>query len=282
MTENSDSASAPVADTNAAGEPVVQITDDGALRRITLNRPEAHNSLNRPLRKQLIAAFTEAKEAAERGEVRAVVLRAEGGAFCSGQDLKEQLSDMRSEDRDLNLKKVTHEYNPMISALSSIPVPVIAAIHGPAAGAGWGVAMACDFRVMSEDAFFKGAFSNVGLCADSSLSTTLVHAVGRAKALELLLLDEKIPAPYANELGLITKMVPAAEVEDTATSLASRFATGPSAAFAEIKALVKDTDAIDEAGVGEAGAQLRLMHTADHSEAIHAFLEKRQPHFTGK
>lgn len=274
--------SSPAAETNAAGEPLVTIDDDGALRQITLNRPEAHNSLNRPLRKQLIAAFTETKQAAERGEVRAVILRAEGGAFCSGQDLKEQLADMRSEDKNLNLKKVTHEYNPMIAALAGIPVPVIAAIHGPAAGAGWGVAMACDFRVMSQEAFFKGAFSHVGLCADSSLSATLVQAVGQAKALELLLLDEKIPATYARELGLVTQVVAADEVEQAAMALASRFAAGPTAAFREIKALVKDTSSIAAAGDAEAAAQARLLHTADHAEAIQAFLEKRQPQFSGR
>ena len=143
---------------------LVEISDADGVRTITVNRPDAYNSLNRDLRLALIDAFTAAAaDAATGGPVRTVVLQAAGKAFCSGQDLKEQLVDARE---GTGSNKVVEEYNPMMAALLSIPVPVIAAVQGPAAGAGWGIAMACDFRVMSSTASFKGAFSGAGLASD--------------------------------------------------------------------------------------------------------------------
>ena len=181
---------------------LVEISDADGVRTITVNRPDAYNSLNRGLRLALIDAFTTAGEdAATGGPVRTVVLQAEGKAFCSGQDLKEQLADARE---GTGSNKVVEEYNPMMAALLSIPVPVIAAVQGPAAGAGWGIAMACDFRVMSSAASFKGAFSGVGLASDCGLSRSLTDTVGQTRALELLLFDEKIPAEKAAALGIVT------------------------------------------------------------------------------
>ena len=142
---------------------VVETTTDEGVRTITINRPNAHNSLNAELRLALRDAFLAAAAACEDPDhhkrVRAVLLRAEGPAFCAGQDLKEQLQDTKA---GTGKNKVVDEYNPMIAALLSIPVPVIAAIQGPAAGAGWGIAMACDFRIMSEAASFKGVFTGRG------------------------------------------------------------------------------------------------------------------------
>lgn len=261
-------------------EELVLVEDRQGVRFITINRPSAHNSLDRPLRAALLAAFTDATSAAEANNIRSVVVRAAGQAFCSGQDLKEQLLDMQKYPENLKTK-VTHEYNPMVAALAGIPVPVIAAIQGPAAGAGWGLAMACDFRIMSEQAVFKGAFTGVGLAADSALSTTLVHSVGRAQALQLLLLDEKIPAAEAEKLGLVTQVVPAEEVDHTAAALATRLAAGPTASYKEMKSLVKQVDVINAAADAEAGAQERLSKTQDHLEAIQAFIEKRTPNFKG-
>ncbi|OOD30820.1 enoyl-CoA hydratase [Corynebacterium jeikeium] len=260
---------------------MVQVSTVGAVRYITLNRTGAYNSLNQELRLALIEAFRNAqKDSEELGSaVRAVVLRANGKAFCSGQDLKEQLRDTQNRT---GMEKVVEEYNPMTELLAGISVPTIAAIQGPAAGAGWGLAMACDFRVMSTAASFKGAFTGVGLAADSGLSQTLVDCVGRAKALQLLLLDRKVPAEEAAELGLVEQLVEPADLEATVEKLANNFAAGPTAAYKEMKALVKNTAAISDAAAAEAEAQLRLFNTADHSEAVAAFLGKRPPQFKGE
>lgn len=279
-TANTANSSNTAAASTTAGD-IVQVSTVGAVRYITLNRTEAYNSLNQELRLALIEAFRNAqKDSEELGSaVRAVVLRANGKAFCSGQDLKEQLRDTQNRT---GMEKVVEEYNPMTELLAGISVPTIAAIQGPAAGAGWGLAMACDFRVMSTAASFKGAFTGVGLAADSGLSQTLVDCVGRAKALQLLLLDRKVPAQEAAELGLVEQLVEPAELEATVEKLANNFAAGPTAAYKEMKALVKNTAAISDAAAAEAEAQLRLFNTADHSEAVAAFLGKRPPQFKGE
>jgi 2-(1,2-epoxy-1,2-dihydrophenyl)acetyl-CoA isomerase len=259
---------------------LVDIRDAAGVRTITINRPDAYNSLNRELRLALIDAFSDAAAASTAGgPVRVVVLAAAGKAFCSGQDLKEQLRDARE---GTGTGKVVEEYNPMMAALLSIPVPVIAAVQGPAAGAGWGIAMACDFRVVSSAASFKGAFSGVGLASDSGLSQSLTDAVGQARALELLLFDEKIPAARAAELGFVTSVVEPAELADAVEGLAQRFATGPTASYREIKALVRDEAAVNTRADEEGEAQRRLFTTADHTEAMAAFLEKRAPQFRGE
>lgn len=279
-TANTANSPSTAAASTTAGD-IVQVAAVGAVRYITLNRTEAYNSLNQELRLALIEAFRNAqKDSEEPGSaVRAVVLRANGKAFCSGQDLKEQLRDTQNRT---GMEKVVEEYNPMVELLAGISVPTIAALQGPAAGAGWGLAMACDFRVMSMAASFKGAFTGVGLAADSGLSKTLVDCVGRAKALQLLLMDRKVPAEEAFELGLVENLVEPAELEAATEKLATSFAGGPTAAYKEMKALVKNAVAINEAAAAEAEAQLRLFNTADHSEAVAAFVGKRPPQFKGE
>ncbi|MEY8564956.1 enoyl-CoA hydratase-related protein [Corynebacteriaceae bacterium 7-707] len=259
---------------------LVDITTGDGIRTITVNRPDAHNSLNRDLRLELKDAFAAAAaDSSPDGSVRAVVLRATGKAFCAGQDLREQLEESRS---GVDTDKVVTEYNPMMDALLSIPVPVVAAVQGAAAGAGWGIAMACDLRVASSTAVFKGAFSGVGLASDCGLSRSLADAVGQTRALELLLLDEPVSAARAGDLGIVTTVVDPEELEDTVSRLAARFATGPTGSYREIKALVRDTRAVSDRAGEEADAQARLFRTADHLEAVQAFVEKREPRFLGK
>ncbi|WP_295646936.1 enoyl-CoA hydratase/isomerase family protein [uncultured Corynebacterium sp.] len=261
-------------------------THDG-VRTITINRPDAYNSLNQELRLALRDAFAaaaadagapRARQDGETPAVRAVILRAEGKAFCSGQDLKEQLAHMKS---GAGMDKVVNEYNPMMAALLSIPVPVIAEIAGPAAGAGWALAMACDLRFMSTAASFKAAFTGVGLAADSGLSESLVQRLGRSKALELLLLDEKISADKAQQLDLVAGVVKPEELHTVVSTVASKFAKGPTAAYKEMKQLVSRPHGVEEAAAAEAKAQERLAETADHLEAITAFVEKRPANYRG-
>ena len=252
------------------------------VRTITISRADAHNSLNSVLRRELRAAFESAAadcstDVPVADRVRAVVLTADGAAFCTGQDLREQLADMKA---GTGQDKVTGEYNPMVKALLSIPVPVIAAVNGPAAGAGWAIAMACDFRIVADTASFKGAFTGVGLASDCGLSRSLADTVGATRALEMLLTDEKIPAAEATDF--VTEVVPAGELAERVGGLARRLAAGPTASYREIKALVKDPEAVLAAADREAAAQERLSRTADHREAIEAFLAKRAPQFTGE
>lgn len=262
-------------------EQLVLVEDTQGVRTITINRPDSFNSLNKDLRIALKQAFEEAAEEASKdgSEVRAVVLKASGKAFCSGQDLKEQLTDSKN---GTGVEKVVEEYNPMIAALLAIPVPTIAAIQGPSAGAGWGIAMACDFRIMSSAASFKGAFTGVGLTADSGLSQSLVDTVGRARALQILLLDQKVTAEQALEWELVLQIVDPDVLDDTAAAFAQGLASGPTVAYKETKALVKRGEKINKAAAAEANAQARLFRTADHLEAVGAFLEKRAPNFKGK
>ena len=266
---------------------LVRVSTEDGVRTITINRPEAFNSLNQELRLELRQAFTAAAKdagAPRAGEdrdtptVRAVVVRAEGKAFCAGQDLQEQLAHMQA---GAGMDKVVNEYNPMMAALLSIPVPVIAEIAGPAAGAGWGIAMACDLRYVSTQASFKAAFTGVGLAADSGLSETLVQRLGRSKALEVLLLDEKIGAAQAQQLGLVTDVVAPEALSQTVAGVASKLAKGPTAAYKEMKQLVARADEVKRAAGIEAEAQQRLAKTADHLEAITAFVEKRTAQYRG-
>lgn len=266
---------------------VVRVTTEDGVRTITINRPEAFNSLNRELRLELLQAFTSAANDAgairagedrDTPEVRAVVLRAEGKAFCAGQDLQEQLAHMQA---GTGMGKVVNEYNPMMAALLSIPVPVIAEIAGPAAGAGWGIAMACDFRYVSTQASFKAAFTGVGLAADSGLSATLVQRLGRSRTLEVLLLDDKLDADRAQELGLVTEVVAPEELAPAVADVASKLAKGPTAAYKEMKQLIARPTEIERAAEAEAEAQERLAKTADHLEAITAFVEKRRANYRG-
>lgn len=260
---------------------LVYVADANGVRTITINRPDAFNSLNRDLRLALLDAFQQAVKDSEQpgSAVRAVVVAANGKAFCSGQDLKEQLQDTKA---GTGTEKVVEEYNPMVAALLEIPVPTIAVIQGPAAGAGWGIAMACDFRIMSSAASFKGAFTGVGLAADSGLSQTLVDTVGRARALQLLLMDQKIEAEEALHLHLVQSVVDPTELKAAVSQFAGRLAQGPTASYKEMKALVKRADDVNKAAAEEAKAQDRLFHTEDHVEAVNAFLDKRAPNFQGK
>ncbi|MDO5030397.1 MAG: enoyl-CoA hydratase-related protein [Corynebacterium sp.] len=243
---------------------------DGVLA-ITIDRPEAYNSLDKAIRLELKEAF----ERAQDPEVRAVVLMGGPKAFCTGQDLKEHVADLQA---GAGMGKVVEEYNPMVAALTAIDVPIIAAVEGAAAGAGWSLALHCDFRIAGPKASFKAAFPSIGLATDCGMSALLPRMVSDAKARELLFFDKKVLADEALDLGLVTEVV--ADPVARARELATQFASGPTMAFKEIKALLRrDTLAAADA---EADAQARLAVSADHKEAVAAFLEKRPPRFEGK
>jgi 2-(1,2-epoxy-1,2-dihydrophenyl)acetyl-CoA isomerase len=246
---------------------------------ITLARPDAMNSLT-------AEAKTELREAVERASgdsaVRSVILTGSGRAFCVGQDLREHAANL-DEGRGLGSTLEEH-YEPITLGLARMPKPVVAAVGGAAAGAGFSFALACDFRIASEKASFATAFTNIGLIPDSGMSWTLQRLVGRAKALELLLLAERVRAPEALALGLVTAVVPPEELEEKARDLAVRLAAGPTRAYAAVKAAV---DHAASAGLAsalaeEARLQKACAATADHVNATKAFLSKEKPVFEGR
>ncbi|TLS38098.1 enoyl-CoA hydratase-related protein [Pseudalkalibacillus caeni] len=242
---------------------------------LTLNRPEKLNAFTEQLNKEI----TDAAKQAERDEnVRCVLITGAGRAFCSGEDLAGVNEQM---DHAEVLRK---RYNPMVKKLASIEKPVVAAVNGVAAGAGMSLALACDFRLAKENASFVEAFIHVGLVPDSGNLYYLPRIVGHAKALELAVLGEKIKAPQAKELGLVTEVYTEEEWDEKVAAFAERLASMPTKAIGLIKRYLQkswDSD-LDEVLEMEAGAQKTAGLTADHHEGIQAFLEKRRPVFQGK
>jgi 2-(1,2-epoxy-1,2-dihydrophenyl)acetyl-CoA isomerase len=252
------------------------VTDEVAT--ITLNRPEALNSLTVAMKVALLAVLQQARV---DDNVRAVVLTGAGRGFCVGQDLKEHQAGL--EAGDTALSTVTQHYNPIIEAIASLPNPGIAAVNGPAAGAGASLAFACDIRIAADDASFLMAFARVGLGPDSGSSWTLQRLVGAGRATAMLMLAEPVAAPQALEMGLVSAVVPAADLQSIVDALATKLAAGPTTAYGAIKDTIAYAAAhsLSESLMREAEAQSRCGATADHANAVAAFLAKQPPAFTG-
>lgn len=241
---------------------------------ITLNRPEALNALDGEAKTGLLAAL---KRAAVDPGVRAVVLTGAGRSFCAGQDLRERL-DPAASPLD---EEVRDRYNPLIWAIRALPQPSIAAVNGAAAGAGVGLALACDLRIAADDARFVLAFGRLGLVPDSGTSWLLPRVVGAGRAAELLLVGDPLDAASAERIGLVNRVVPAAQLLDEAHALAVRLAGGSPLAMALTKQLLADAaDAtLDDALAAEAEFQGRAGRSPGHAEGLAAFVEKRPPSF---
>lgn len=260
-----------------AGEPVLLTREEG-VAVLTLNRPAARNALDTPLKETLLALLRELHDDAA---VRAVVLTGAGAGFCVGQDLREHAGLLRSGEA---LDTVTLHYNPIVEALAALPKPVIAAVNGAAAGAGFGLACACDLRLAADDAIFLTAFAGIGLSADSGLSFTLPRLVGAARATALLLLSEPVSAEQALAMGLVSAVTPPESLLPAALELAGRLAAGPTRAYAAIKqaVLFSATNGLHESLGREALLQRQLGGTQDHQQAVEAFLAKQPPRFSGR
>ena len=285
---------------------------DGAVATITLNRPQARNALTAELKTALLGAL---RQAASSPQVRAVLITGAGRAFCAGQDLREHAELLEAAGQDeaapaagaptsgapaartpaagltaeplgapAPLDTVREHYNPLVLAIRSMPKPVIAAVNGVAAGAGAGLAFACDFRIAAQGASFLMAFARVGLAADTGVSWTLPRLAGAGRAAELLMLAEPIRAAQALELGLVTQVVADADLPSATGALAARLAAGPTAAYAGIKEQLNYAAAhgLAEALDKEAEVQAALGRTADHRAATLAFIRKQEPSFLGK
>jgi 2-(1,2-epoxy-1,2-dihydrophenyl)acetyl-CoA isomerase len=252
----------------------------GAVATITLNRPDSMNSMTVETKVALNEAV---RSVASDDRVRALVLTGTGRAFCVGQDLREHAALLDSGD-PAPLATVKEHYNPLVTALASLPFPTIAAINGTAAGAGLGIACALDLRVGAAGARLTTAFAGIGLTADSGLSWTLPRLVGAGRAAALLLLAEPFTTEQALEMGLLNMVVPPEQVLPVATELATRLAAGPTAAYACIKESVAfgADSTLLEALAKEDELQTRAGQTSDHANAVKSFLAKEIPTFEGR
>lgn len=241
---------------------------------LTLNRPEAINALTTEMLRELSKAL---KEAAAP-EVRVVVLRGAGRGFCSGQDLRE------FEGQRISYKNHLRNYRSVVEGLAGLEKPVIAAIHGAAAGAGLSLALACDLRIASTDAVLTTGFSRIGLIPDAGMNYHLPRMVGYARAFELEVLSERLKAEEALALGLVNRVVSAESFAEEVARLAGELALGPTKTYGLIKrALRRSAGAsLEEMLEYEALLQEVAGRTEDHQEGVLAFYEKRPPRFQGR
>ncbi len=243
---------------------------------LTLDRPDALNALNTTLKNDLLAAV---KAVGRDRAVRVVVLTGAGRAFCSGQDLRE-----RSEGAPSLAVELRERYNPLILAIRRLEKPVIAAVNGVAAGAGASIAFACDIRIAAEEASFLLAFGRVGLIPDSGATWFLPRLIGPARAAEMMLTTDPLPAAEAERLGLVSRVVAADALMPDVQTLAARLAQGaPRALGLAKRALNRSLEVgLEDALAYEASLQGIAGRTADHAEGVAAFLEKRRPRFQGE
>jgi len=246
---------------------------------ITLNRPDVYNAFNEAMKEELNDALREAEKDAN---VRCIVIRGAGDkAFCSGQDLKEHSDKGTKRSLKESLEK---SYNPIVRRMRSTEKPIIGMINGVAAGAGMSIALACDMRIMAESAKLIEVFIRIALVPDTGSHWFLPRLVGMAKAFEYAALGNDIGAAEAERVGLVNKVVPAAELEKATMEIAEKLANAPTKSIGLIKrtlnkALSSDLDSLLDY---ETYIQEIASLTEDHKEGVQAFLEKRPAQFKGK
>jgi 2-(1,2-epoxy-1,2-dihydrophenyl)acetyl-CoA isomerase len=248
--------------------------------RITLNRPDAMNAWDKQLGIDLLAAV---ERAAGDDAVRAVVITGAGRAFSAGADLKAGFDP--TPDGHPDVRSALHErYHPIITGVREMPKPVIAAVNGAAAGIGCSLALACDLVVARESAYFLLAFVNIGLVPDGGSSLLVPERVGFARALEMSMLGERIPAAKALEWGLVNRVTADDELEPAVDELAARLAAGPTRAYAGIKRQLNAWAfaRMEQQLALEAEIQQEQAASGDFQEGVRAFVEKRTAAFTGR
>ena len=249
--------------------------DPGAIITITLARPDSLNALNATMVDELRAAV----EAAGASGARCLLLTGEGRGFSSGADLVS--GGGLPEDVGLALEK---HFNPLVEAIFALPIPVVAAVNGPAAGAGCSLALCADIVVAARSAYFLQAFVNVGLIPDAGANWLLPRLVGRARAMEMMMLGERVTAETALAWGLVNRIVDDADLTAEARGIADRLASGPTVALGLIRRIARDADTstLGEILATERAAQRGAGETTDFKSAVMAFLQKRTPSFEGR
>ena len=250
-----------------------EIVDNIAI--ITLNRPDVMNALNTQMRAEITHAVTESGKAA-----RVVVLTGAGRAFCSGQDL-----GAGANPADIDLERtLKDEYVPMLEAITKCPVPTIAAVNGPAAGAGANLALAADVVIGAESAYFLQAFTRIGLIPDAGGTYILPRQMGMAKSMGAALFAEKISAQDASAMGMIWESVSDAKFDNHWQRRAAQLAAGPTITYGHVKTAIRRSFENSEAQQLDLEARLQgdCGRTRDFKEGVTAFLDKRTPKFEGR
>lgn len=251
----------------------VQYATDGMVGIVTINRPDAMNSFNSELRRELAEALG---KAADDASVRAVVLTSEGRSFSAGADLNEINDDIES--------VLQKEYRPCFELIIGMEKPVIAAVGGSAAGIGMSLALACDLLIMGESAFLLSPFTTISLVPDGGLNWNLVRQLGYRRAFQLSVESERIPAERCVELGLANRTAPDDSLVDEAVAWAGSIAERAPLSLAATKKAMRAAMSASWAETFdiEAPLQQKLRHSADCEEGVRAFFEKRKPRFKGK
>ncbi len=252
---------------------------NAGIARLTLNRPDKLNSFNT----QMHGEIRQALSTLPASGARVLILTGAGRGFCAGQDLGDRAVAPGSQGVDLG-ESIDKNYNPLVLALQNLPMPVIAAVNGVAAGAGANIALACDLVIAARSAVFVQAFAKLGLMPDSGGTWFLPRLVGDARALGLTLLGNKLPAEQAAAWGMIWQCVDDAELSATVDGLARQFAIAPTRGLAATKAAIRRswqrtlTEQLDV----ERDMQRELGRSSDYAEGVAAFVEKRTARFTGR
>lgn len=261
-------------------QPSILLEIDQGVALLTLNRPDSLNSFNTEMHDQMRAALAQVRKDAS---VRVLVITGSGRGFCAGQDLSDRNVAPGAEVPDLG-ESIEKRYNPMIRTLRDLPLPVICAVNGVAAGAGANIALACDITLAARSASFIQAFCKIGLIPDSGGTWTLPRLAGMARAKGMALLGDKISAEQAESWGMIWRCVDNEQLMDETMKLARHLATQPTKGLALIKRALhaSASNSFDEQLDLERDLQRLAGRTEDYREGVAAFMEKRQPNFKGQ
>lgn len=261
-------------------EPSILLEINEGVALLTLNRPANLNSFNAEMHQQMRDALNQVRKDAS---VRALVITGAGRGFCAGQDLSDRNVAATSEAPDLG-ESIEKRYNPLLRTLRDLPLPVICAVNGVAAGAGANIALACDITLAARSASFIQAFCKIGLIPDSGGTWTLPRLAGMARAKGMALLGDKIPAEQAESWGMIWQCVDDEKLMEETMKLARHLATQPTKGLALIKRAMNASanNTFDEQLDLERDLQRLAGRTEDYREGVAAFMEKRQPSFKGQ
>jgi len=261
----------------------LEVTREGSIATLTVNRPEARNALSMEMRTMLSDVLHEVET---DDSVRCVVLRGAGGHFMAGGDVKgmAQAVQMKPDEIRTQFIQRIHDLHPIMFAMRRMPKPIIASVQGAVAGAGVSIALACDLVIADEDAFFTLAYCHIGTSPDGSGTFHLPRAVGIKKAMEMALLGDRFTAQQAADMGMINFVAPKGTLEAETEKLATRLANGPTHVYGNTKRLLYQSletqfeSQLQAEGESFADCAMR----ADFREGVMAFVEKRQAKFTGK